>query len=60
MSCVHQANDYTVEISKEDQTLEESVDTMALTLLTELRAHDRLKSYSANAVTEALVHVETS
>ncbi|XP_031439034.1 condensin-2 complex subunit H2 isoform X2 [Clupea harengus] len=54
------ANDYTVEISKEDQTLEESVDTMALTLLTELRAHDRLKSYSANAVTEALVHVETS
>ncbi|XP_076153009.1 condensin-2 complex subunit H2 [Alosa pseudoharengus] len=59
------ANDYTVEISK-DSELEESVDTMALTLLTERRAHDRLKAYSANtgmdvqAHVEAQVHVEAS
>ncbi|XP_062374190.1 condensin-2 complex subunit H2 [Sardina pilchardus] len=59
------ANDYTVEISK-DGELEESVDTMALTLLSERRAHDRLKAYSANAgmdvqaQVEAQVHVEVN
>lgn len=52
------ANDYTVEISKEGRTLDESVDTMALTLLSERRAHDRLKAYSANTGMDVQAHVE--
>ncbi|XP_076862565.1 condensin-2 complex subunit H2 [Brachyhypopomus gauderio] len=39
------ANDYTVEIEK-GAGLEESVDTMELTLLSKQRAHERLKAYS--------------
>ncbi|XP_072528622.1 condensin-2 complex subunit H2 [Salminus brasiliensis] len=42
------ANDYTVEIDKKDG-LEESVDTMELTLLSKQRAHERLKTYSASS-----------
>uniref|UniRef100_A0A4W4EG46 Condensin-2 complex subunit H2 n=1 Tax=Electrophorus electricus TaxID=8005 RepID=A0A4W4EG46_ELEEL len=40
------ANDYTVEIEK-TTGLEESVDTMELTLLSKQRAHERLKTYNA-------------
>ncbi|XP_053497955.1 condensin-2 complex subunit H2 isoform X1 [Ictalurus furcatus] len=40
------ANDYTVEIDK-SPGLDESIDTVHLTLLTEQRAHERLKIYSA-------------
>ncbi|MCI4382186.1 hypothetical protein PGIGA_G00260450 [Pangasianodon gigas] len=40
------ANDYTVEIDK-SPGLDESIDTIHLTLLTKQRAHERLKSYSA-------------
>ncbi|XP_016351476.1 condensin-2 complex subunit H2 [Sinocyclocheilus anshuiensis] len=45
------ANDYTVEIDKRDG-LEESVDTMELTLLTTQRAHERLKTYNAPSATD--------
>ncbi|XP_051977050.1 condensin-2 complex subunit H2-like [Xyrauchen texanus] len=45
------ANDYTVEIDQGDG-LEESVDTMALTLLTTKRAHERLKTYNAPSATD--------
>lgn len=48
---VLQANDYTVEIDKRDG-LEDSVDTMELTLLTTQRAHERLKIYNAPSATE--------
>ncbi|KAM9495912.1 condensin-2 complex subunit H2 isoform 1-T2 [Clarias gariepinus] len=40
------ANDYTVEIDKRPG-LDESLDTIHLTLLTKQRAHERLKTYSA-------------
>lgn len=43
---VLQANDYTVEIDKRPG-LDESLDTIHLTLLTKQRAHERLKTYSA-------------
>ncbi|KAI4889149.1 hypothetical protein NFI96_019863 [Prochilodus magdalenae] len=42
------ANDYTVEIDKK-AGLEESVDTMELTLLSKQRAHERLKTYSTSS-----------
>ncbi len=48
---VLQANDYTVEIDKRDG-LEDSVDTMELTLLTTQRAHERLQTYNAPSATE--------
>ncbi|XP_063074121.1 condensin-2 complex subunit H2 isoform X2 [Engraulis encrasicolus] len=56
LACLQLANDATVEISKEGKTLEETVDSMTLTLLSERRAHDRLKAYSTNAGLEAQVH----
>ncbi|XP_030628921.1 condensin-2 complex subunit H2 [Chanos chanos] len=40
------ANDYTVEIDKQ-VGLEESIDTVGLTLLSKHRAHERLKTYNA-------------
>ncbi|XP_060763764.1 condensin-2 complex subunit H2 isoform X2 [Neoarius graeffei] len=40
------ANDYTVEIDK-SPGLDESIDTLHLTLLTKQRAHDHLKTFSA-------------
>ncbi|XP_033018979.1 condensin-2 complex subunit H2 [Lacerta agilis] len=40
------ANDYTVEISQEPG-LEESMDTMALRLLTQEKAHERFRTYTA-------------
>lgn len=46
-----QANDYTVEIDKKEG-LEDSVDTMELTLLTTQRAHERLKTYNAPSATD--------
>ncbi|KAL2102564.1 hypothetical protein ACEWY4_001732 [Coilia grayii] len=52
------ANDGTVEISKEGRSLEETVDSMALTLLSEQRAHNRFKAYSTNTGLEAQVQVE--
>ncbi|XP_051974902.1 condensin-2 complex subunit H2-like [Xyrauchen texanus] len=45
------ANDYTVEIDQEEG-LEECIDTMALTLLTTQRAHERLKTYNAPSATD--------
>ncbi|XP_067915409.1 condensin-2 complex subunit H2 [Heterodontus francisci] len=43
------ANDYTVEIWQKDG-LYESVDTMELTLLSKLRAHDRFRTYMAPSI----------
>ncbi|XP_017561892.1 condensin-2 complex subunit H2 isoform X2 [Pygocentrus nattereri] len=42
------ANDHTVEIDKK-AGLEESIDTMELTLLSKQRAHERLKTYNATS-----------
>ncbi|TRY90586.1 hypothetical protein DNTS_034635 [Danionella cerebrum] len=41
LAALHLANDYSVEINKDDG-IEESVDTMTLTLLSNQRAHERL------------------
>ncbi|XP_078409281.1 condensin-2 complex subunit H2 [Cetorhinus maximus] len=43
------ANDYTVDIWQKDG-LYESVDTMELTLLSKLRAHDRFRTYMAPSI----------
>ncbi|XP_041059056.1 condensin-2 complex subunit H2 [Carcharodon carcharias] len=43
------ANDYTVDIWQKDG-LYESVDTMQLTLLSKLRAHDRFRTYMAPSI----------
>ncbi|RXN17783.1 condensin-2 complex subunit H2-like protein [Labeo rohita] len=51
LAALQLANDYTVEIDKKDG-LEESVDTMELTLLTTQRAHERLKTYNAPSATD--------
>ncbi|XP_059367223.1 condensin-2 complex subunit H2 [Carassius carassius] len=51
LAALQLANDYTVEIDKRDG-LEESVDTMELTLLTTQRAHERLKTYNAPSATD--------
>lgn len=45
------ANDYTVEISQKPG-LEEAVDTMALRLLTQERAHKRFRTYTAPSLTQ--------
>ncbi|XP_061108363.1 condensin-2 complex subunit H2 isoform X2 [Conger conger] len=46
------ANDHTVEIHR-GEGLEEAIDTMALTLLTNQKAHERFKTYTAPSVTNA-------
>ncbi|KAJ8387379.1 hypothetical protein AAFF_G00157560 [Aldrovandia affinis] len=46
------ANDSTVEIHQRDG-LEEAIDTMEMTLLSKLKAHERFKTYSAPSVTDA-------
>ncbi|XP_077196645.1 condensin-2 complex subunit H2 isoform X2 [Paroedura picta] len=45
------ANDYTVEVSQQPG-LEESVDTVALCLLTQARAHQRFQTYTAPSLTQ--------
>ncbi|XP_053108809.1 condensin-2 complex subunit H2 isoform X2 [Hemicordylus capensis] len=45
------ANDYTVEISQKPG-LEAAVDTMALRLLTQERAHERFRTYTAPSLTQ--------
>ncbi|XP_028810843.1 condensin-2 complex subunit H2 isoform X2 [Denticeps clupeoides] len=45
------ANDYTVEIGKSD-SMEESLDTMNLTLISKHRAHERLHTYSAPSTSD--------
>nr|XP_015207853.1 PREDICTED: condensin-2 complex subunit H2 isoform X1 [Lepisosteus oculatus] len=45
------ANDYTVEIH-EKTGLEESLDSMALTLLSKRQAHERFKTYTAPSISE--------
>ncbi|XP_074840334.1 condensin-2 complex subunit H2 [Carettochelys insculpta] len=45
------ANDYTVEISQQPG-LEEAVDTMRLRLLTQERAHERFRTYTAPSVSD--------
>uniref|UniRef100_A0A673I7M6 Condensin-2 complex subunit H2 n=1 Tax=Sinocyclocheilus rhinocerous TaxID=307959 RepID=A0A673I7M6_9TELE len=53
LAALQLANDYTVEIDK-SEGLEDSVDTMELTLLTTQRAHERLKTYNAPSATDIL------
>ncbi|XP_048867584.1 condensin-2 complex subunit H2 [Brienomyrus brachyistius] len=43
------ANDYTVEI-EQDEGLEESLDTMTLSLLSKQRAHERFQTYTAPSI----------
>ncbi|XP_075064579.1 condensin-2 complex subunit H2 isoform X2 [Mixophyes fleayi] len=45
------ANDYTVEVSQEPG-LQEGLDTMALRLLSQQKAHERFKTYTAPSVTD--------
>ncbi|KTG47577.1 hypothetical protein cypCar_00019464 [Cyprinus carpio] len=53
LAALQLANDYTVEIDKREG-LEDSVDTMELTLLTTQRAHERLKTYNAPSASDIL------
>ncbi|XP_052433875.1 condensin-2 complex subunit H2 isoform X2 [Carassius gibelio] len=53
LAALQLANDYTVEIDKREG-LEDSVDTIELTLLTTQRAHERLKTYNAPSATDIL------
>lgn len=53
--CFLQANDYTVEIDKK-AGLEESIDTMELTLLSKQRAHERLKTYNTYKTSDPELH----
>ncbi|XP_073724048.1 condensin-2 complex subunit H2 [Misgurnus anguillicaudatus] len=51
LAALQLANDYTVQIDQRG-VLEDSVDTMELTLLTTQRAHERLKTYNAPSATD--------
>ncbi|XP_077090415.1 condensin-2 complex subunit H2 isoform X2 [Siphateles boraxobius] len=51
LAALQLANDYTVEIDQKEG-VEDSVDTMELTLLTTQRAHERLKTYNAPSATD--------
>ncbi|XP_062989854.1 condensin-2 complex subunit H2 [Elgaria multicarinata webbii] len=51
LACLQLANDYTIEISQKPG-LEEAVDTMAVRLLTQEKAHERFRTYTAPSLTQ--------